>query len=142
MRIVACSGVFFADSVNVESSDARVRLGNHGEDIACRELERRGYAIVARRFRTRAGEIDIIARDGDTLVFVEVRTRSSDQAGTAAESVTRQKRAQIGRMAGAYLGTHGTSREPCRFDVVTVEFSETAEPAAVTLYPAAFELGS
>lgn len=120
----------------------RVSLGNRGEDIAWRELERRGYALIARHFRTRAGEIDIIARDGDTLVFVEVRTRSSDQAGTAAESVTRRKRDQIGRMAAAYLGTHGTSPEPCRFDVVTVEFADGAEQPEVTLYPAAFELGT
>lgn len=133
-----------AQPADVVARADRVRLGNTGEDIACGELEGRGYEIVARHFRTRCGEIDIIARDGDTLVFVEVRTRSSDQAGTAAESVTRRKRDQIGRMAAAYLGTHGTSPEPCRFDVVTVEFEHPANAAnpTVTLYRSAFELGT
>jgi putative endonuclease len=128
----------------VVSASDRVSLGNRGETIACAELQRRGYAIVARQFRTRAGEIDIIARDGMTLVFVEVRTRASHDAGTAAESVTRRKRDQIGRMAAAYLGTHGTSPEPCRFDVVTVEFADGENPGdpIVTVYPSAFELGT
>jgi hypothetical protein len=56
-------------------SGARIALGKSGEDLACRELERRGYAIVARRFRVRSGELDIVARDGAVLVFVEVKTR-------------------------------------------------------------------
>jgi hypothetical protein len=56
--------------------DARQSLGHAGEDAACAELRRRGYTIVARRYRTRAGEIDIVARDGRTLVFVEVKARS------------------------------------------------------------------
>ncbi len=57
-------------------SRARIALGKIGEDLACRELERRGYAIVARRYRRRGGELDIIARDGPTLVFVEVKART------------------------------------------------------------------
>ena len=59
-------------------SQARQSLGKTGEDLACRELERRGYAIVARRYRRRGGELDIIARDGQTIVFVEVKTRTGD----------------------------------------------------------------
>ena len=57
-------------------SHARQILGKYGEDLACRELERRGYAIIARRYRRRGGELDIIARDGQTVVFVEVKTRT------------------------------------------------------------------
>ena len=59
-------------------TDARQNLGKSGEDLAASELQSRGYAIVARRYRTERGEIDIIARDGETLVFVEVRRKSSD----------------------------------------------------------------
>ena len=69
-------------------SQARVALGKTGEDLACAELETRGYAIVARRYRRRGGEIDIIARDGPTLVFVEVKARDGRWFGEAAEAVT------------------------------------------------------
>ena len=62
--------------------DHRQSLGKRGEDLACEELERRGYAIVDRRFRTRCGELDIVARDGDVLVFVEVKARSGSSFGT------------------------------------------------------------
>src|SRR6185295_16624585 len=60
---------------------ARIALGKTGEDLACRELTRRGYAILARRYRRRRGEIDIIARDGPTIVFVEVKARESHEFG-------------------------------------------------------------
>src|SRR3989442_12829220 len=67
--------------------NARIALGKIGEDLACRELERRGYAIVARRYRRRGGELDIVARDGPTVVFVEVKTRDGRWFGGAAEAV-------------------------------------------------------
>ena len=63
-------------------------LGKLGEDLACRELVRRGYAILDRRYRTRIGELDIVARDGETVVFVEVKARGSDEKGTALDAVT------------------------------------------------------
>ena len=66
----------------------RQALGKTGEDLAVDELERRGYAILARRYRTRHGEIDIVARDGETTVFVEVKARATGEFGTAAEAVT------------------------------------------------------
>ena len=64
-------------------------LGRHGEELACRELRRRGYAIVARRYRTRHGEIDIVAMDEGVLVFVEVKTRSDRRFGSPLAAVTR-----------------------------------------------------
>jgi putative endonuclease len=69
----------------------RQLLGVIGEDLAARELASRGYAIIERRYRTEYGEIDIVARDGDTLVFVEVRAKATAEFGTAAESITGAK---------------------------------------------------
>jgi putative endonuclease len=101
-------------------SEARIVLGKIGEDLACRELERRGYAIVARRFRVRSGELDIVARDGGVLVFVEVKTRAGRRFGSAAEAVTSAKQRRIGLLAHEYLLRHRMSDCPCRFDVVSV----------------------
>ena len=115
--------------------DPRQSLGKLGEDLACRELIRRGYAIHARRYRTRVGELDIVARDGETLVFVEVKARASDRCGSAADAVTAWKRRRLVLMASDYLARNGLSDAPCRFDVVAVELG--ARPV-VTVYPSAF----
>jgi putative endonuclease len=100
----------------------RISLGKTGEDIACRELDRRGYAILARRYRTRYGEIDIVARDGATVVFVEVKARTSGRCGVPAEAVTLDKQAKITAMATDFLARRGLRDVPCRFDVVSVMF--------------------
>jgi putative endonuclease len=101
-------------------SHARLALGKIGEDLACRELERRGYAVVERRHRQRGGEIDIIARDGKTLVFVEVKTRGGRAFGGAAEGVTWQKRRRLVRLATEYVVQRRYDDCPCRFDVVAI----------------------
>lgn len=93
--------------------------GGAAEDAAARFLARHGLAIVARNFRTRLGEIDLIARDGATLVFVEVRLRSGDGFGGAAESVGRRKQQRLAAAAHQYLARLA-SEPPCRFDVVTL----------------------
>ena len=94
--------------------------GGAAEEAAARFLERQGLAIVARNYRTRLGEIDLVARDGATLVFVEVRMRSSDRFGGGAESIGWRKRSRIEAAARQYLSR--LHREPpCRFDVVTLE---------------------
>jgi putative endonuclease len=116
---------------------ARQELGKLGEDLAVRELERRGYAILARRFRTRHGEIDIIARDGGTLVFVEVKARETAEFGTAAEAVTRWKQRRLVRMAGYYLNSVRGEIPACRFDVVTIML-DGAQPA-IEVYRGAFD---
>lgn len=109
-------------------SAGRIAKGKQGEDAACRELERRGYLIVERRYRSRFGEIDIVARDGRTTVFVEVKMRASARFGSAAEAVTWHKRRRICAMAGEYVLRHRLAGEPCRFDVVTVDASGEAGP--------------
>ena len=100
--------------------DHRQSLGKHGEDLACAELEKRGYVIVDRRFRTRCGEIDIVARDGGVLVFIEVKARSGGNFGTPFESVTWKKRQRLSQMAASYLFVRRLAGVACRFDVVAV----------------------
>ena len=95
-------------------------VGSRAEMLAADYLMRQGLAIVARNFRTRFGEIDLIARDGSTLVFVEVRMRSSRGFGGGLESITAAKRARIVKAANGYLAT--LAREPaCRFDAVVMQ---------------------
>ena len=114
-------------------------FGALGEHLACRELRRRGYAILARGFRTRHGEIDIVARDGDVLVFVEVKTRASRRYGTALEAVTAGKQRRVAAMARSYLARAGWRQRPCRFDVVAVTGRAPGE-ADVTVVRNAFSL--
>ena len=103
-------------------TQARQELGKQGEDLAVSELERRGYAIVARRFRVRSGELDIVARDGATLVFVEVKARSGRRFGVAAEAVTPLKQLRLARLASEYLMRQRIADCACRFDVVSIHF--------------------
>jgi putative endonuclease len=118
---------------------ARQRLGSEGESIACRELENRGYRIVERNFRTRFGEIDLVADDGGTVVFVEVKTKSDGSFGDPVEEVTPQKQRQIVSM-GEFYATYCCPRNtPCRFDVVTVDCSTL--PPNITIYKDAFRPG-
>jgi putative endonuclease len=120
-----------------DMSRARQRLGKIGEDLACFELERRGYAILARRYRRRGGELDIIARDGPTVVFVEVKARGGHQFGDAAEAVTGLKRLRMKQLACDYLARHRLLDCPCRFDVVSIHMSGTE--AAIEVYQNAFD---
>ena len=114
------------------------RLGRRGEDLACEELRRRGYAILARRFRTRHGEIDIVARDGDVLVFVEVKARSSSRFGGARSAVNWPKQRKIAMMAQRYLKRVGWSMRPCRFDIVAIQQHKDGRPPEVALIRNAF----
>jgi putative endonuclease len=101
---------------------ARQKLGHSGEDLAAVYLQEAGYRILERNYRTRLGEIDIIARDGDTLVFVEVKVRRSPSFGSAKAAVTAAKRRRLSMVALVYLKSpagRGTSR--ARFDVVAVD---------------------
>ena len=115
--------------------DAQV-LGRAGEDRAAAELRRRGYEILERRYRTRHGEIDIVARDGATIVFVEVKVRATPLQGTAAEAVTPWKQRRLVSMATGYLVRRRLTDRPCRFDVVAIDGE--GEQARLTVYPNAF----
>ena len=117
--------------------DDRQRLGELGEDLACRELRRRGYAILARRYRTRHGEIDIVAEDGDTIVFIEVKARVTAERGTAAEAVTWRKQRKVVKMAADYLSRRQLTHRRCRFDVVAIDGE--GEARRLTLYRGAFD---
>ena len=97
--------------------------GGRGEDDAAQFLERNGMQLVARNYRTRLGEIDLIARDGETLVFVEVRLRKDARFGGALASITARKRSRIAVAARQYL-MRFTRVPPCRFDVVCIEGGE------------------
>jgi len=108
---------------------ARQTLGEQGEALACCELRRRGYAILARRFRTRFGEIDIIARDGDALVVVEVKTRRTAGYGGAVAAVGYRKQRRLVNMARSYLAGLSGPEPAIRFDVVGVTLAEGAKPA-------------
>lgn len=118
--------------------DGRGRLGRQGEEIAEEFLRARAYTIVARNFRCRAGEIDLIALDGPTLVFVEVRSRRGTLMGTPLESVDGRKQAQIARVAQHFLAGRGGLEREARFDVVGIRFD--VEPPAVEHVQSAFEL--
>ena len=95
-------------------------FGQKAERMAVRFLKKRGYKIVARNHRTRSGEIDIIAREGDTLVFIEVKARTSNRFGSAKAAVTLHKQRQISKVALGYLKATEQSHVKARFDVVTV----------------------
>ena len=95
-------------------------LGWRGEEAAARHLEALGFRILSRRFRTRAGEIDLVADEGGTLVFVEVKARGSLACGRPADFVDRRKRGRLLRAAAGYLQSRGGPDRPCRFDVVEI----------------------
>ena len=116
----------------------RQSLGESGENLAVRELTARGYAILARRYRTRHGEIDIIAEHEATIVFVEVRARATAEFGRAAETVTDVKKRKVTAMAADYLARHHIANRPCRFDVVAID-DALSEAAEIVIYPNAFD---
>lgn len=118
------------------SSDGRQILGKMGEDLACCELRRRGYAVLARRYRSRYGEIDIVARDGAVVVFVEVKARRGREFGDGGAAVTAWKQQRLVRMASEFVTRHRLQDVPCRFDVVAIDF-EGGDPK-VEVYPNAF----
>jgi putative endonuclease len=98
----------------------RSETARRGEDAAAAYLERVGMTVEARNWRCAAGEIDIVARDGGDTVFVEVKTRRSERAGTADEAVSTAKQKRIARLATIYLRDAGTEDRPVRFDVVAI----------------------
>ncbi len=95
--------------------------GALGEEAAARHLSRLGYSILARNFKTRFGEVDIVARDGKTTVFVEVKRRESTGHGTAAEFVSPAKIGRVVATARVYAAKHGLTEFPIRFDVIAID---------------------
>jgi putative endonuclease len=100
------------------------RPGASGEDLACRHLESRGYRVLARNFRCRTGEIDVVARQETTTVFVEVKERLGDSHGLGVESVTARKRQRLVRAARQYAAQAGLLESPLRFDVISIDWRD------------------
>jgi putative endonuclease len=100
------------------------QFGQRAEAMAVRYLKKCGYKILERNYRNRNGEIDIIAREGETLVFVEVKARSSERFGSAKAAVTAHKQRQVSKVALGYLKMTAQSGVKARFDVVTVNRRE------------------
>jgi len=98
----------------------RQRIGREGEETAARYLENKGYSIVERNFRSLHGEIDIIAKDGKTLVFVEVKTNVRGGFGEPEDRVDHRKQVKLGQAAAEYLQARELESIDCRFDVVAV----------------------
>ncbi|MEW5734998.1 MAG: YraN family protein [Thermodesulfobacteriota bacterium] len=120
-----------------EAGDGRKRMGNRGEDLAARYLQKNGYKILERNFRCFCGEADIIALDRGILAVVEVKTRSNKSFGPAKEAVTRKKQRTLSKVALFYQKTAKGKYPRARFDVVAID--ENSEPR-VTLVKNAFEL--
>jgi putative endonuclease len=118
---------------------ARQRLGAEGESLACGKLESLGYRIIERNYRIRSGEIDIVADDGGTIVFVEVKTKTSGDFGDPVDEVTPQKQRQLVSMGEFYATYCLPPDTPCRFDVVAVDCATM--PPAITIYKDAFRPG-
>jgi putative endonuclease len=100
----------------------RRQRGISGEDAAAEYLQSKGYRILERNYRFRRGEIDIVAQDGATLVFVEVKARHSREFGTPEEAVTFRKRNQLRKIARGYLFDRKIDGRECRFDVIGIEY--------------------
>jgi putative endonuclease len=114
-------------------------LGQRGEVAAARFLKRRGYKIVARGDRAVLGELDLVAVDGRTIVFVEVKTRASQDAGNPAEAVDAEKQRRLTRVALAYLRRHELLEHPARFDVVAVTWPANSTQPRIEHIVHAFE---
>jgi len=122
----------------IHPPEARRAQGDAAEERACRHLDRSGFTIVERKYRTKGGEIDIVARKGDVLVFVEVRSLEVTGFGTPEESVTPAKRRRIVAAARHYLSNiPSSSWREARFDVIAIEGS--GERAELRHYPGAFD---
>ncbi len=118
----------------------KLLLGRRGEGEAVRFLKKSGYRIIARNLRAKFGEIDVVAQDGPTLCFVEIKTRSSIRFGFPEEAVTAQKRQRLVRLASWYLQSRPSAQpRPVRFDVLSILTGPGNEAARIRLIKGAFE---
>lgn len=102
----------------------RLDLGREGEQLALKKLEDLGYECITLNYRCALGEVDLIARDGDTLVFVEIKTRRGKTLGYAKQAVTERKKRQISKVALTYMKANECCEAKSRFDVVAVRIGE------------------
>lgn len=121
-------------------TERRQHLGRWGEDLAVRYLKGRGYTVLARNFRTRWGEIDVVAQEEGSLVFVEVRTRRSGTYGVPEESLTEEKKAHLVVTAQEYLQAHGAEGQQWRIDLLVIEVGRGGKPKRMELLENAVQL--
>ena len=119
-------------------SNKKQQFGKRGESLAARHLKRNGYRIIEKNFRTKQGEIDIIAKDKDTIVFVEVKSRKTDRFGNPKWAITPRKQHKISMVALQYLKATQQINAKARFDVVSI--NRARESRRVELVKNAFEL--
>ena len=124
---------------SVTTLDPRRSIGQKGESAAEQYLRRKGYRIVARNLRSSVGELDLVAEDGQVLVFVEVKARRTDTFGGAIYAVHRRKQEKLIHLAALYLARHHIKDRPCRFDVVLLQGVD-AVPAQIEHIQNAFEV--
>lgn len=118
---------------------ARGDFGQRGEDAAARYLRRRGHRILARRVRSQMGELDLVTMDNGTIVFVEVKSRRSDVAGTPSDAVSLEKQRQLTRLALAFLKTNRLLEHRARFDVVAITWPSGRSRPEIQHFANAFE---
>ena len=119
-------------------SKAGLELGYKGEEAACDFLKDHGYKIIKSNYRTKYGQIDIVAKDKDVLCFIEVKSRRSDMFGLPEEAISRLKQKQISKVAVMYLKQNRLVDSKARFDVITILFNKGG--FKVNLIKNAFEL--
>ena len=113
--------------------------GNKGEDLAVKHLKDNGYRILARNVRSKFGEIDSVAQQGKILCFIEIKARTSTSFGWPEESVTREKRWRLVRLARWYLQSKRLEEIPVRFDVISLLLNPNGSLARARIIPSAFE---
>jgi len=99
----------------------RLHFGKEGEKAAVKFLKKRGYRIIEKNYRNKAGEIDIIAEHGQVLMFVEVKSRAGAELGEPLEAITPHKQRKIGQVARGFMAQHKSENRDCRFDVVGIQ---------------------
>jgi putative endonuclease len=109
-------------------SNSRQKLGKFGEKIALQFLKTKGFTPIAKNYRLKTGEIDIIAMDGNVLVFIEVKTRQGNTHGTPLDSITWKKQRQISKVAQEYLSRNNLFEREARFDVLSVICGKNNRP--------------
>ena len=122
--------------------DTRKATGIKGEEEAARFLTRCGYAILEKNVRTRVGEIDLVAKEGKTLVFVEVKTRRAAEGDPPQAAVNTRKQNKLGKLAQSYLRSKRLREQPCRFDVVAIVVNNEGGVKAIRHIPNAFSVAA
>jgi putative endonuclease len=126
--------------LNPKPGPFRLPLGDRGEAAACKFLKKKGYDLIEKNYQCKLGEIDVIAKRGGRIAFIEVKTRTSAQYGAPQEAVNPVKQEKIFKIASWYLKEKRISGMPVAFDVVSVLWKE-GQPPEITLIPDAFEKG-